>query len=158
MFHRLFTTAGVAAVVAFVVGGGAFAVASGSGGSDGPMRTIRVIEKSSNGAFVDVGKKGFSVGDEFMLKSTFWNLDRTKRVGSNNGYCVILSQAKVHCVGSARLMGGSVSYSGVLGHSNVNTIAITGGTGALESAEGQVTVHNLDPNGNVSRDVIELTG
>jgi hypothetical protein len=158
MFHRLFTTAGVAAVVAFVVGGGAFAVASNSGGSDGPMRTITVIEKSSNGGYVDLGKKGFSVGDEFIIRSTFWNTDRTQRIGSNRGYCVILSAAKSHCIGSARLMGGSVAYSGVLGDSSVNTIAITGGTGALESAEGQVTVHNLDPNGNVSRDVIELTG
>jgi hypothetical protein len=158
MLHRLLTTAGVAAVVAFVVGGGAFAVASSSGGSDGPVRTIVVIEKSSNGAFIDLGKKGFSVGDEFIIKSTFWNTARTHRVGSNHGYCVIVGADKAQCTGTARLMGGSLSYSGISADSRVTTIAITGGTGALESAEGQVTVRNLDASGNVSRDVIELTG
>jgi len=158
MVHRLLTTAGVAAIVAFVVGGGAFAVASSSGGSDGPVRTITVIEKSSNGAYIDLGKKGFSVGDEFIIRSTFWNTARTHRVGSNHGYCVVVGADKAQCTGTARLMGGSLSYSGISGSGAVFTIAITGGTGALESAEGQVTVHNLDANGNVSRDVIELTG
>jgi hypothetical protein len=45
MLRRLLTTAGVAGVVAFVVGGGAFAVASSSG-SDGPVKTITVIERA----------------------------------------------------------------------------------------------------------------
>ncbi len=158
MLHRLLTTAGVAAVVAFVVGGGASAVAS-SGRSDGPVRTITVIEKSTGGQYVDVGKKGFSVGDEFTIHSTFWNVGRTKVVGSNRGYCVVLSTRLAHCSGTARLMGGSLAYAGTTPTSNATfTIAITGGTGALESAEGQVTVHQLDAQGDVSRDVIQLTG
>lgn len=157
MFHRLLTTAGVAAVVAFVVGGGAFAVASSSG-SDGPQRTITVIEKSGNGQYIDLGQKGFSVGDEFIIRSTFWNLDRTTRVGSNHGYCVVVSQALAQCSGTASLMGGTIAYAGTSPNKPTFTIAITGGTGALESAEGQVTIHNLDANGNVSRDVIQLTG
>jgi len=157
MFHRLLTTAGVAAVVAFVVGGGAYAVASG-GGSDGPVRTITVIEKSGNGQYIDLGKKGFSVGDEFIIRSTFWNLARTERVGSNHGYCVVVSRKLAQCSGTARLHGGTLAYAGASANKSTFTIAITGGTRAFESAEGQVTVHNLDASGNVSRDVIELTG
>jgi hypothetical protein len=157
MLHRLLTTAGVAAVVAFVVGGGAYAVASG-GGSDGPVKTITVIEKSGNGQYIDLGKKGFSAGDEFIIRSTFWNLARTERVGSNHGYCVVLGKNRAQCNGTARLDGGTISYAGPTSNSSTFTIAITGGTKALKGAEGQVTIHNLDANGNVSRDVIELTG
>jgi hypothetical protein len=158
MFHRLLTTAGVAAVVAFVVGGGAYAVAS-SEGSDGPVRTITVIEKSGDSAYIDLGQQGFSIGDEFTINSTFWNTARTQRLGSNHGMCVVVTTHQVQCSGTARLMGGTLAYAGLASDSaRVTVIPITGGSGALESAEGQVTVHNLDANGNVSRDVIELTG
>jgi len=157
MFHRLLTTAGVAAVVAFVVGGGAYAVASG-GSSDGPVKTITVIEKSGNGQYIDLGKRGFSAGDEFIIRSTFWNLARTERVGSNHGYCVVLGKNLAQCNGTAKLDGGTISYAGTTGNTSTFKIAITGGTRALKGAEGQVTIHNLDASGNVSRDVIELTG
>jgi hypothetical protein len=60
MLRRLLTTAGVAGIVAFVVAGGALVVAS-SCGSDGPVKTITVIEQSRPGHFIDLGKKGFSM-------------------------------------------------------------------------------------------------
>src|SRR5438093_10864468 len=88
MFRRLLTTAGVAAAVAFVVGGGAFA--SGSGSADDQAQSITVIEKTTSDHFVDVGKPGFSIGDEFFFNSVFWNADQTHRVGVNHGYCVLL--------------------------------------------------------------------
>jgi hypothetical protein len=62
------------------------------------------------------------------------------------------------CSGTARLAGGTIAYAGTTSNTSTFTIAITGGTKALKGAEGQVTIHNLDANGNVSRDVIELTG
>jgi hypothetical protein len=33
------------------------------------------------------------------------------RVGSNHGYCVAITQRLSHCVGTARLMGGTIEYS-----------------------------------------------
>lgn len=159
MFRRLLTTAGVAGVVAFVVGGGAFAVASTSSGADGPVQTITVIEKSGPQQYVDVGKPGFSIGDEFIINSVFWNADRTQRVGSNHGYCVSLSHQLVHCVGTARLAGGTFEFAGnVSGQGSDFRIAITGGIGSFEGAEGQVVIHSLNKNGSLSRDVIELIG
>jgi hypothetical protein len=158
MLRRLLSTAGVAGVVAFVVGGGAFAVASSSG-SDGPVKTITVIEKSGPSHFVDVGKKGFSIGDEFTINSVFWNTTQTARVGSNRGYCVVISRRLSHCVGTARLMGGTLEYSANLtGSSSDFRVAVNGGTGPLKGAEGQVTIHNLNSDGSLSRDVIELVG
>jgi len=157
MLRRLLTTAGVAGIVAFVVGGGAFAVASSSG-SDGPVRTITVIEDSGPGHFVDLGKKGFSIGDEFTFNSGFWNTSQTQRVGSNHGYCVVLTKRLSHCAGTARLMGGTIDYAGNLSGASDSRIAIVGGTGPLKGAEGQVSIHNLNADGSLSRDVIELIG
>jgi hypothetical protein len=157
MLRRLLTTAGVAGIVAFVVGGGAFAVASGSG-SDGPVKTITVTEKSGPGHFVDLGKKGFSIGDEFTFNSVFWNTAQTTRVGSNHGYCVVLTKRLSHCVGTARLMGGTIEFAGNVAESSDFRIAVIGGTGPLKGAEGQVSIHNLNPDGSLSRDVIELIG
>jgi hypothetical protein len=159
MLRRLLTTAGVAGVVAFVVGGGAFAVASSSSGTDGPARTITVIEKSGSQQFVDVGKHGFSTGDEFTFNSVFWNVGQTRRVGSNHGYCIVLKGELVHCVGSGRLAGGTIEFAGnVPGQKSDFRIAVTGGTGSFQGAEGQVVIHNLNNAGTLSRDVIELIG
>jgi hypothetical protein len=64
MIRKLVVTAGLAALLAAAIGGGAFASASGS---DGMPRTITVIGKQASGQFVDIGKKGPSAGDEFIL-------------------------------------------------------------------------------------------
>jgi hypothetical protein len=157
MLRKLLTTAGVAGIVAFVVGGGAFAAASSSG-SDGPVKTFTLIEKSGPGHYIDLGKKGFSIGDEFTFNSVFWNTARTKRVGSNHGYCVVLTKRLSHCVGTARLKGGTIEFAGNTPDSSNFRIAVTGGTGALKGAEGQVTIHNLNSDGSLSRDVVQLIG
>ena len=81
MLRKLLLTAGVGALVAIAIGGASFASASGGGG-----RTIVVIEKSTSGKFVDLGKRGDSVGDEFFFGSVFWNTAHTHQVGSNHGY------------------------------------------------------------------------
>jgi hypothetical protein len=69
------------ALTALVVGGGALASASSSGGG----QTFTVIEKSTGGKFVDLGKKGFGVGDEFTFASDFWNTAQTRKVGHSTG-------------------------------------------------------------------------
>jgi hypothetical protein len=56
-------------------------------------------------------------------------------------------------------MGGTLEYSANLtGSSSDFRVAINGGTGPLKGAEGQVTIHNLNSDGSLSRDVIELVG
>ena len=69
------------------------------------------------------------------------------------------TQALLHCAGTAHVAGGTVEYAG---ETNINaqrfTLAITGGTGALNAAEGHVSIHNLNANGTLSRDVIALAG
>ena len=153
MLRKLLLTAGVAALVAIAIGGASFASASGGG------RSIVVIEKTTSGKFVDLGKHGDSVGDEFFFGSVFWNTARTHKVGSNHGYCVFETKTLFHCVGTARLDGGTIEYA-FQGDSSPNppTPAITGGTGAFEGAGGHVDIHNVNADGSVTRDVIHITG
>jgi hypothetical protein len=155
MLRKLLMTAGVGALVAMAIGGASFASASGEGGG----RTIVVIEKTTSQRFVDFRQAGPTAGDEFFFASQFWNTARTHKIGSNHGYCVVEIQAVVQCVGTARLDGGTLEYAFEdTMNPNPPTPAITGGTGAFDGAEGHVTIHNLNPNGTLSRDVIVLLG
>ena len=146
-------------VVAIAIGGASFASASNNGGG----RTIVVIEKTTSQHFLDLGTPGPSAGDEFVFASQFWNTDQTRQVGSNRGYCVLESGRSgaqpAHCVGTARLDGGTLEFAGQTSTAQQQnqTIAITGGTGAFDGAEGHVTIHNLNAEGTLSRDTIVLT-
>lgn len=157
MLRKLLTTAGVGALVAMAIGGASFASASGdeSGG-----RTIVVIEKTTSQHVLDLGKAGPSPGDMFFFASQFWNTAQTHKVGSLRGHCVIESQVALHCVGTAHLLGGTLELAGeaTFTGSSDSVIAITGGTGTLDGAEGHVTVHNLNSEGTLSRDTIVLLG
>jgi hypothetical protein len=102
---------------------------------------------------------GADPGDEFFFGSQFWNADQTQQVGSNRGFCVLQTQTVVHCVGTARLNGGRLEFAGQTSFTaTASIIAITGGTGVFDGAEGHVSVHNLNSDGTLSRDVIVLLG
>jgi hypothetical protein len=155
MLRKVLVTAGVGALVAMAIGGASFASASGGGGG----RTIVVIEKSTSGHFRDVGKAGPTAGDEFFFRSQFWNTPRTHKIGSNHGYCVFQNTTVLHCVGTARLLGGTIEYSFTDTLTTSAPLpAITGGTGTFDGAEGHITIHNLNSDGSLSRDTIVLLG
>jgi hypothetical protein len=79
--------------------------------------------------------------------------------GSNQGYCVFQNTTVLHCVGTARLDGGTLEYAfGDTTNTSAPTPAITGGTGPFDGAEGHVTIHNLNSDGSLSRDEIVLLG
>ena len=155
MLRKCLMTAGVGALVAMAIGGASFASASSEGGG----RTIVVIEKTTSQRFLDLGQPGPSAGDEFFFGSQFWNLAQTHKIGSNHGYCVLETKTLAHCAGTAHIAGGTLEFAGETTTTGQNsTIAITGGTGALNAAEGHVSVHNLNAEGTLSRDVIALAG
>ena len=156
MLRKCLMTAGVGALVALAIGGASFASASSR---EGGGRSIVVIEKTSSQHFLDLGQPGPSAGDEFFFVGQFWNTSQTRQVGSNHGYCTFETGTRLHCAGTARLVGGTVEYAGESSpNANRFTIAITGGTGAFNAAEGHVSIHNLNADGTLSRDVIALAG
>jgi hypothetical protein len=154
MYRRLAGIAGLVALVAIAITGGAFASASGT---DDHPRTITVMEKSGPGQYVDLGKKGFTVGDEFIFTSWFYTADRSKRIGNVRGICTAITHDVSHCVGTATLLGGTAEFSAMVNGSKPdNVITLTGGTGNFLHAEGVVDSHTI--NNTWSRDVIHLLG
>jgi len=91
--------------------------------------------------------------------SQVWNASRTHQVGSLRGHCVVELQTVPHCVGTARLLGGRLEFSGEVSTNGSDSIvAITGGTGTLDGAEGHVAIHDLNKEGTLHRDTIVLLG
>jgi allene oxide cyclase len=160
MYRKLVATACASALLAVAIGGGAFASAASSGGGAEPQ-TITLIDKTVAQQFVDLGAKGFSVGDEFIFTSRLWNLARTQRLGVLHGVCTVDStagQGSAHCVGTAHLRGGTLEFAGEGSNGPVSVFAITGGTGRFIGARGQVTSRSLNAQDTISRDVIRLVG
>ena len=82
---------------------------------------------------LDLGKPGPTAGDAFFFASQLWSADRTHRVGSNHGYCVVETPPFAHCSGTVRLGAGALEYAFQLDMSTQQppTPAILGGTGAF---------------------------
>jgi hypothetical protein len=155
MYSKLLAVGCLAALTVAAIGGGTFASASSS---DDQTQTITAIEKTVLQKYVDLGPKGFSVGDEFVFAGQLWNQAQTQRIGSTHGYCVFVERNFVHCIGTARLYGNNLEVAGlVAGDQQTFTVAITGGTGSFHEAGGQLTIHNLNPAGTLSRDVFQIT-
>ena len=141
-------------LVVAVVGVAALAVSSvGPATSDNPTgdgdhrHTVRVVSINTGEAFVDVGKKGFSIGDSFVFSSKLIRHGNT--VGRAGVVCTFTSTAReeAQCVGTAKLRRGQIAIQGLLaGDPRVFSFPITGGTGSLEAAGGTVVVRELSGN------------
>ncbi|MGN6167001.1 MAG: allene oxide cyclase barrel-like domain-containing protein [Gaiellales bacterium] len=159
MYRKLVVAACASALLAVIVGGGAFASAASSG--EGSGETFTLIGKQVEHHFVNVGSKSFGVGDQFIFTDQFWNAAQTKRVGTLNVDCTVVSTANngvAHCVGTATLRGGTIEFAGLSTNQQTTRIAITGGTGRYIGAEGQVTSRSLNSQGTLERDTVHLIG
>jgi hypothetical protein len=144
MFKRL-------GIVVAVAGVGALAVSSAgpaTGGDptrDGDHRhTVRVLSTTVGEAFIDVGRRGESLGDSFVFNA---RLNRQgKKIGHVGVVCTITSiqREEAQCLGTAKLPRGQVSVQGLVrGEREVFSFPITGGTGAFEAAGGTLVVRPL---------------
>ena len=78
-------TALVAAVTALAT----FLVVTSAGGKPAALTvTFTVVERATTDAVTETGKKGDSAGDLLTFANALYNAGNTKKVGSNNGYCV----------------------------------------------------------------------
>lgn len=142
MFKRLGVTGAVVAIAALAAG--SVGPAAGSGDSH---HTVRVVSRDTEQSFVDVGKHGFSLGDEFVFTSKLTR--HGYRVGHAGVVCTITSvkREESQCLGSAKLGRGEITIQGLMADSpRVFSFAITGGTGAFEGAEGTLVVRELRHN------------
>jgi len=146
MIKRLGISGVVVAILALAVG--VVGPALGSGGQeDGEhQRWIQVTSINTEEDFVDVGAEGFSLGDEFIFTSKL--MKNGKQVGHAGVVCTITStknRGESQCVGTTRFDGrGQITVQGLLaGEPKTFVIAITGGTGSYEGAEGTLRVRQF---------------
>jgi len=117
-------------------------------------QTITLIEKDTKFKDLDLGKKGFSTGDEFMFEADLLDPTSSAKKGTLDVSCTALF-ALAHCEGAASLSGrGQIEIEGVIGGSSTFPIAVTGGTGDFQNARGQLRVTNTSD--TTSRLVFQL--
>jgi hypothetical protein len=104
-----------------------------------------VFATTTEEAFIDVGKKGFSLGDSFVFSAKLTR--QGKKVGHAGVVCTFTSvrREESQCAGTVKLPGGQISVQGLVPGERVFTIPITGGTGAFEAAGGELVVRQLSP-------------
>ena len=141
---------GLATIIALVlvVASITLASASGSGGgsSDHGVQVIRLVVKGVQESSVDLGKKGFSQGDQELVAL---NLFRDgKKIGEAGNLCqfvrVTRASAADLCQVDMSLPAGQITAHGLVTSTPAGPgtffLAITGGTGAYQTAHGQVKI------------------
>ena len=146
MLKRLGATGAMVGVAALAVGsiGPATGQVDQRGGDY--HHTIRVLSTNTEEGGGDVGEPGESVGDMFAFSSLLTKHGRT--VGHTGVACTVtsLERAEAQCVGTASLRRGQITVQGLIGEESDEEefeLAITGGTGAYEGAEGTLVVREL---------------
>ncbi|HET9460786.1 MAG TPA: dirigent protein [Gaiellaceae bacterium] len=126
----------IAAACATIVAAIAFAATAG-GEPAALTATFTVVERATTDAVTDTGKKGDSAGDILTFANELYNSANTKKVGTNNGYCVRTVVGKSwECWWTAFVAGGQVTVEGPFLDAGPSKLSITGGTGKYSRARG----------------------
>ena len=146
------TVAVAVAAVMLPLGASAIALAdpSAQGAERGrPAETIRLVEKVHDVTFDDGGTAGPSLGDRLVFTADIFD-EHNHLVGRDGADCVVVrnepdapptEQQVVQCMVSLELPDGQLTFQG-LAQGLDNTFAITGGTGAYRTAQGEAFVHD----------------
>lgn len=138
--------AAVAAVAAVVI-------ASASPASDPtpqPASGTPSIAVRASLVKVDVdGSHRDSPGDVLVYSFELWNASETQRAGDAHAVCTMVrasgAEFTAHCSATARLSGGALEAAGLLEQPGTTTrLAVTGGTGRYDEADGELTLTALD--------------
>jgi len=126
------------ALVAAVTAVAAFLVVTTAGGEPAALTvTFTVVEHATTDATTDTGKKGDSAGDILTFANALYNAGNTKKVGSDNGYCIRTVVGKSYeCIWTAFLAGGQITIEGPFLDAGPSKLSITGGTGKYSRARG----------------------
>jgi hypothetical protein len=129
---RLFISAACTTVVV------AFAIAATAGGEPAALTvTYELVERATTDAVTDTGKKGDSAGDILTFANALYNAANTKKVGTDNGYCVRTVVGKSwECWWTTFLAGGQITVEGPFLDAGPSKLSITGGTGRYSRARG----------------------
>jgi len=153
--RRVVVMAVAAAVLAAIVGGVSLARA---GGSTGPQ-TLVFNEIDTGGKFINISHtQNGAPGDEFVFSAKLVN-GQNMRIGSLNAKCTLVLHQRLLCDGVMRFRGGTLTLEGLVGANENSTgttdhIAVTGGTGRFDRAQGQL--FSTSTGDNTSHDVLDI--
>jgi allene oxide cyclase-like protein len=145
---------GIAAIVAALISVAGVTLASANSDSSSGT-TTKLFELTVQTADIDLGDKGFSLGDMEIFSDDLYDKEGGTKVGFDGGACTIvrITDAKTfsgtaQCLVTLSLAKGQITTQGLVtfagdGLPKPFDIAITGGTGAYQDADGQVTVEQL---------------
>ena len=142
MSRKLYAIVGALVLGALAITSVGLAGASTSGSAHGT--TLRLIVRGGTSTFVDVGKKGPSVGDEVILhQNVFRASNPSQRVGTGIVKITLLGGASSSLTqdeANVLLPAGQIAVEGVQTSNTSFSLAVTGGTGAYRHAHGQANV------------------
>jgi allene oxide cyclase len=104
--------------------------------------TIHLVEHADTDATTDTGATGDSAGDILTFANPVFNAADTKRVASDQGYCVrVVVGQSYECTWTNILKGGDIVVQGPFYDSKDSVLAVTGGTGRYVDARGSMKLH-----------------
>ena len=142
MKRSLIAAACVTAIAAF-----AFAATAG-GKSTALTVTFTVVERATTDAVTETGKKGDSAGDILTFANALYNAGNTKKVGTDNGFCMRTVVGKSwECWWTTFLAGGQLTVEGPFLDAGPSKLSITGGTGKYSRARGWMDLRSRNDKG-----------
>ncbi|HEU4742281.1 MAG TPA: allene oxide cyclase family protein [Meiothermus sp.] len=110
--------------------------------------TFRVVERATTDTVTDLGDKGDSVGDILTFANEVYDPSNTRKVGTDQGYCVRTVVGKAwECFWTLSLQGGQITVEGPFYDAADSVLAVTGGTGKYLGAKGQMKLHARNEKG-----------
>ena len=137
-----------------------FAVVNATAGSSRSHEggTIHVIEHATTDAVTN-GTAGDSAGNILTFANEVFDSSNTKKVGTDQGYCVRIEVGKSwECNWTTFLPGGQITVEGPFLDTGDSTVAITGGTGAYRNVRGSMQLKYRNPAGTEFDFVFNLIG
>ena len=139
MKRLLVLTVAATAVAALTAG-------AGSGSAAGTI-TVHVVEHALTDA-VSNGTTADALGNVLTFANPVYDAADTKKVGSDNGFCVRSVKGKTwECMWTTFLPDGQITVEGPFSDTGSTKLAITGGTGAYASNRGWMALGYHDKKG-----------
>jgi hypothetical protein len=138
------TTVALGAVAALVLAVPAFAAPAHITKLD--VTKLDVVERAETDAVsVHGGTAADNVGDVLTFNNPIYDAANTRKIGSDQGYCVRLVAGKsMECHWTLLLAKGQIMVDGPVHDDGDTLLAVTGGTGAYRGAHGEMLIHARD--------------
>jgi len=154
MFRRVWIGLIALALMSFLAGSAVIAASNGRG------HTIRVVERATSDAVVDLGASGDTVGDLLAFGNDVFDAANVNKVGRDEGSCARTNPGLAwECSWTTILSGGSLTVQGPFYDDlRDSQLAITGGTGKYRNARGEMTLHARNAGGTEFDFTFHLVG